>query len=143
MSAHLFMGIVMPKSSSLTSEEIHAFRNHLLDLRARLRGDVTAIAENALSKGEPEAVSKTSMPIHMAEAGSDNFEQEFSLSLMMSGRDTLDKVEKALQRIEAGTFGLCESCSTSIPKGRLRALPFAARCVKCAETAEQNQPPRR
>lgn len=120
-----------------TPAELQAFRQVLLDLRARLRGDVTAITDNALNKASLDgSVEQTTMPIHMADVGSDNFEQEFSLSLMMAGSDRLEQVDAALKRIDAGTFGICENCGTTIPKARLHAIPFASLCVPCAEKGE-------
>ena len=46
--------------------------------------------------------------------------------------DELSKINMALGRVESGTFGLCVSCGEEIPPNRLRAIPWAARCVKCA-----------
>ena len=56
------------------------------------------------------------MPIHMADIGSDNFEQEFTLSLMENDEGTLGAIEHALERIEEGTYGDCEECGGKIPK---------------------------
>lgn len=78
------------------------------------------------------------MPIHMAELGSENFDQEFTLSLMASEEDTLEMIELALQRIEAGTYGSCQNCEGAIPKTRLNALPYTPMCVKCASSRDQN-----
>ena len=72
------------------------------------------------------------MPLHMADIGSDNFEQEFTLSLMANEEDTLQRIEAALERIEDGTYGLCEECEVAIPKMRLNAIPYTPFCVKCA-----------
>lgn len=67
-----------------------------------------------------------------AEAGSMKFEYEKELSMQQNSLDLLRKVEHALKRIEAGTYGLCESCSEPIPVARLDALPYATFCVNCA-----------
>ena len=56
------------------------------------------------------------MPIHMADIGSDNFEQEFTLSLMENEGVALEKIEASLERIEEGTYGACEECGVKIPK---------------------------
>ena len=114
--------------------DMKVYKQRLLDLRARLRGDVTSLAESALGEGS----DASSMPIHMAELGSENFEQEFTLSLMASEEDTLELIELALQRIEDGTFGQCLECTGNIPKTRLNALPYTPMCVKCASTRDQN-----
>ncbi|HYW81528.1 MAG TPA: TraR/DksA family transcriptional regulator [Thermoguttaceae bacterium] len=114
------------------------YKERLLVLRARLRGDVDQMADAALKKNRSEASGDlSSMPIHMADIGSDNFEQEFTLSLMESEEVTLDLIETSLERIEDGTYGQCEECGVKIPKARLNAVPYASMCVKCTSQMEQ------
>ncbi len=114
------------------------YKERLLALRSRLRGDVNQMADAALKKSRSEANGDlSSMPIHMADIGSDNFEQEFTLSLMQTEEQTLDMIEGALERIEEGVYGQCEECGLKIPKTRLNAIPYASLCVKCAERMEQ------
>ncbi len=118
--------------------ETKVYREKLLELRARLRGDVSQMADATLKKRRTEANGDlSSMPIHMADIGSDNFEQEFTLSLMQSEGVTLEQIEAALERIEDGTYAHCEECGARIPKTRLNAIPYATMCVKCASRMEQ------
>src|SRR6056297_1284540 len=101
---------------ALKKEDLTVYKRRLLDLRARLRGDVTTMADSALShEGDAR------MPIHMADVGTDNFEQEFTLSLMANEEGTLEMIEAALERIEAGTYAICVDCEANIPKARLNA----------------------
>jgi RNA polymerase-binding transcription factor DksA len=119
--------------------EIKAYKERLLALRSRLRGDVSQMADAALRKNRMDGGGEiSSMPIHMADLGSDNFEQEFTLSLMENEEETLDLIEMALERIEEGSFGQCDECGSKIPKARLNALPYAALCVKCAGQMERS-----
>jgi len=120
--------------------ETKVYRERLLDLRARLRGDVTSMTHAALRKGGADGANGSSMPIHMAELGSDNFEQEFTLSLLANEEDRLGMIETALQRIEEGNYGLCEQCDGVIPKTRLNAIPYTPVCIKCAESRDQRAP---
>ncbi len=121
----------------MKAAEVKPFKLALLELRARLRGDVSALADEALRSSRSESGGGTSaMPIHMADIGSDAFEQEFTLSLMASEEDTLEAVERALERIRLRTYGLCEDCGGVITKKRLQAIPFADLCIKCAEANE-------
>jgi DnaK suppressor protein len=118
--------------------EMKPFKDMLLSLRARLRGDVTQMADAALKKTRSEANGDlSSMPIHMADIGSDNYEQEFTLSLMENEEGTLDAIEAALERIEDGIYGECEECTVKIPKTRLQAIPYTSLCVKCAGKQEK------
>lgn len=113
--------------------ELKVYKEKLLALRARLRGDVSGMVSAALRKTRSEASGDlSSMPIHMADLGTDNFEQEFTLTLMQGEEDTLEMIEAALERIEKGVYGLCEECGQRIPKTRLNAIPYTPFCVKCA-----------
>ena len=117
----------------MNSSDVKQYKERLLALRARLRNDVTSMTDAALNN---DGSDNSSMPIHMAELGSDNFEQEFTLSLLATEEDTLGMIERALERIESGTFGVCEECEGSIPKARLNALPHTPVCVKCATSRD-------
>jgi RNA polymerase-binding transcription factor DksA len=109
-------------------------RKSLLALRARLRGDVDQMANNALT-----AEKTTRRPMHMAELGSDSFDRELTLSLLGSKQAALDQVEAAIARIEKGSYGQCETCGGRISKIRLQAIPYANQCMRCA--AEQDPAP--
>jgi DnaK suppressor protein len=123
----------MKKAESLAyKEKLHA-------IRARLRGDVNTMAEVALRKSGMEGSDSNAMPIHMAELGSDNFEQEFTLGLMEAEEDTLGLIEAALERIDGGSFGRCVECDGSITKARLNAIPYTPVCIKCAENRENHR----
>jgi DnaK suppressor protein len=120
----------------MKSADVKVYKDRLLSLRARLRNDVTSMTDAALHHDGSE---NSTMPIHMAELGSDNFEQEFTLSLLATEEDTLGAIETALERVENGTYGTCEECSGSIPKARLDALPHTPVCVKCAATRDARE----
>ena len=122
----------------MKAADVKVFKTALESLRARLRGDVSTMADAALRKTRSEASGDlSSMPIHMADIGSDAFEQEFTLSLMASEEGTLEQIEHALDRIRARTYGTCEDCNGVIAKKRLEAIPFASLCIRCAEKQEQ------
>ena len=120
----------------MKKSDMKVYRDRLLALRARMRGDVSAMADVALRKSGSEGAEHSTMPIHMAELGSDNYEQEFTISLIETEGDTLGAIEAALERIELGTYGKCTVCDGIIPKARLNAIPFTPACVKCAEKLE-------
>ena len=112
------------------------YRTRLLNLRARLRGEMGRMADAALSQGRSET---SSLPIHLADLGSDNFEQELTLSLVGSEKVALDKIEFALERIAEGSYGKCEDCGKKIPEPRLEAIPYTAVCVQCAAAHEERR----
>ena len=118
----------------MKKSEAKEFKNLLLSLRSRLRGDFTGMADAALRSTRSEASGDlSSMPIHMADLGTDAFEQEFTLSLMEHEGSALEQIEGALERIEDGVYGVCVECEAKIPKTRLQVLPQTPHCVKCAE----------
>ena len=121
----------------MKAAEMKPFKAALETMRARLRGDVSTMADAALRKTRAEASGDlSSMPIHMADLGSDAYEQEFTLTLMATEEDTLDLVEQALERIRTRRYGICEECDGVIAKKRLEAIPFAPTCIRCAEKLE-------
>jgi DnaK suppressor protein len=122
--------------SNMKKSELTEFKEKLHVVRARLRGDVTAMAEIALRKSGIEGGDSNAMPIHMAELGSDNFEQEFTLGLMEADEGTLSSIDAALDRIQDGSYGKCVQCDGTISKLRLNAIPYTPVCIKCAELQE-------
>lgn len=127
----------------MKAADLKVFKAALEAMRVRLRGDVATMADAALRKTRSESSGDlSSMPIHMADIGSDAYEQEFTLSLMACEEGTLDLVQQALGRIRARTYGTCEECGGVIAKKRLEAIPFAPLCIRCAEKLETGGRPR-
>src|SRR5437764_3323137 len=104
----------------MTHSDLDGYREALLALRTRLTGDVSHLADEALrARGGEASGSPSNAPLHMADLGTDNFEQEFTLSLLENQEQMLEEITAALDRMDKGTFGKCEECGTAIPKGRL------------------------
>ena len=121
--------------AKLKKAEVKPFKELLLALRARLRGDVSAMANVALANSTS---GNGSVPSHIADMGSDTFEQDNTILLMNNEGQTLQEIEKALERVEEGSYGFCIQCQGKIPKTRLKAIPFTPYCVKCASEIESN-----
>ncbi len=114
------------------------FRQRLLGMLRRLNGDISHLADEALRTSQKDGSgSLSSMPIHMADMGSDAFEQEFTLNLLANQEQVLEEIHDALERLKEGTFGQCENCQGGIPKQRLKAVPYARYCVACARKLEE------
>ena len=123
----------------MTKTELKSFRDDLLALRNRHISDVSHLTDEALRRTGGGATGNLSkVPIHMADLGTDNYEQEFTLSLLQNEEQLLQEIAAALERITHGTFGRCEECQESIPRTRLQAVPYACYCVDCAQKLEQN-----
>jgi RNA polymerase-binding protein DksA len=125
-------------ASVLKSEELESYREVLLSLRARLRGDLDQMTDEALKRNQPDSSGNLSnVPLHMADVGTENFDQEFTLGLIENEQLTLDQIQDALKRIQAGTYGRCEECGGPIAKPRLQALPYTPYCIECARKLEE------
>jgi RNA polymerase-binding protein DksA len=124
----------------LTDAELEHFKQILLEKLHQLAGDVDSIESEALRKNRADATGDlSSMPIHMADIGSDTFEQDFTLGLMSSERKIVEEIVAALKRIQNGTYGVCEGTGRPIPKVRLEANPWARYCVEYATRLEKGQ----
>ncbi len=113
------------------------YKERLIALRSELRGDVNQMTGAVLEKNLQQANGDiSSMPSHMADIGTDNFDREFTLSLMANKGQILEQIEKALERIEEGNYGVCENCNRIISVPRLNAIPYAILCIECAAQFE-------
>jgi RNA polymerase-binding protein DksA len=72
-----------------------------------------------------------------ADAGSKTFEREQEQSIAANRMDLITQIQRAIERIDAGTYGFCESCGKPIPKARLRAFPSATLDVACKQREER------
>lgn len=119
--------------SPFTAAELREFKE-LLEYRKRLlRGEVSRLEGEALKEGSGDL---STMPLHMADLGTDTFEQDMNLGLMQNENDELQAIEDALERIKEGVYGLCELCRKPMPKLRLRAIPYASLCIPCKRKEE-------
>ena len=73
---------------------------------------------------------------HMADAGTDTFEMDFSMEQLESKENLIYDIDQALIKMEKGTYGECEECNKTITLERLRAIPFADKCLPCQEVSE-------
>lgn len=118
--------------------DLKQFKQILLEKRREILRNVNEFEDEALKKSRLDATGDlSSMPIHMADLGTDNYEQEFALGLMDSERKLIREIDKALARIEKKTYGICEGTGKPIPKARLKAQPWARYCVEYARMLEQ------
>ena len=117
----------------LNKADIEHFRDLLLEKRREILGDVGSMESEAFKLGS----NLSNMPIHMADVGTDNFEQEFTLGLIESERQILREIQEALLRLESGTFGICVATGKPIAKARLEAIPWTKYTMDHARALEQ------
>ena len=113
----------------------------LAEVRAELEAEAAGLRKE-ISQAESQIAARLGDTV--AEAGDDEadassklFEREHELALTHNSRELLEQTERALARIEAGTYGVCESCGKPIGKARLLAFPRATLCVECKQRQER------
>ncbi len=136
-AAHVEAPKPLPKTT-LKPSEIEYFKTRLLEKRRELIGAVDNMENEALRKNRSDASGDLSMmPIHMADIGTDNYEQEFTIGLIAGERETLKEIDAALQRIVEGTYGMCLGTHEAISKARLKAKPWAQYCIEYKRAQEE------
>src|SRR5262245_787709 len=122
------------KKALFGKADIEHFRKLLMDRRRRILGTVQGMEEEALKASDQDFSVD-----HMADHGSDNFDQDFTLSLVESERKELIEIDRALQRIDQGTYGICEGTGEPIPRPRLEAIPHARYSVEYQRKLEAGE----
>ncbi|XVQ16060.1 TraR/DksA family transcriptional regulator [Spirillospora sp. CA-255316] len=105
-----------------------ALEEQIAGLEAEIAASTTQIAEGDNSDGAGD---------DQADTGAKTYEREHELALTYNSRDLLAQSERAVQRIDAGTYGICESCGKPVGKARLQAFPRATLCVSCKQREER------
>jgi RNA polymerase-binding transcription factor len=114
--------------SLVTKRDIQRYRRRLEAELAELRGQ-RADLEASTAASLADATGEVGFDEEFADAGSFTFQRERDLSLIDNATDLIGKVEHALARIDAGSFGRCEACGGAIEAERLDALPYATLCL--------------
>lgn len=113
----------------MTDTELQGYRETLLQLRERVRGDIQA---------NIDAVEQEVRPVgEDTREPSEGLDKELALESNEEG--IYHAVNAALQRLDEGTFGKCIACGAKIPKARIQAVPYAAYCVDCERKAEAGE----
>ena len=121
--------------AGITPRELEVFRDAILAKRREIVGDMSSMEREALRSGGGTNLSN--LPIHMADMGTDNYEQEFTLGLMEKDRKLLRDLNDGLAKIQNGTYGLCEGTGKPIGKARLEAQPWARYSIEYARKIER------
>src|SRR5688500_6307620 len=135
----------MPKSASTRPRDLDADSTRLQALKQQHDLEVSRQHSMNLSGGPDEPGSgqhweRSGYGDHQADDATEVFEREKELGLEQTLKAHLDQVERALKRVEAGTYGDCESCGKAIAQGRLDAMPEATLCIDCKAEEEAKTP---
>lgn len=124
----------MASPKKMDTKKLEYYKNLLLKVKSQIIGDLRGItSENEGQEGGRGTGE------HMADAASEMYEKEFSLSLASNEREVLMRIDAALKRIENGTYGICLESGKPIPQARLKALPYAEYTLEVQEEMDQKE----
>ena len=118
--------------------DCEGLRNRLLDERARLEREIADL-DAELSESLEDSSEESPYDQHMAETAGVTLDREIDLTLEENARAAIMQIDRALQRLENGTYGCCEKCGKAIGEQRLDAVPFATLCITCKRLEERRR----
>jgi len=120
----------------LDVQQIQRYADLLTEERLRLQTSLARVYSEAV-QNTPEQSGEGTARTHLADLGTDSYEQSADLGLAEQISRTIADIDRALDRIEEGTYGVCQGCSKAISIERLEAIPSAARCAPCQSAVER------
>ena len=126
--------LVIEDNESWTATELKVMRSALAKELERLRADLTKVESemDSLIQDSGEGAGDD-----QADAGNKTFEREHEMSLLINARDMVIQTERAIERIDNKTYGVCEVCGSQIGKARLEVFPRATLCMSCKQKEER------
>ena len=123
----------MAGKTAYSQKELDELRERLLAEQVELQEQLATIEEQSFATSQSDISGEVSFDEENADAGTFTFERERDLSIENNVRDLLGKIDRALARMNDGTYGICSRCGRPIEKARLKALPYADLCIKDAQ----------
>jgi RNA polymerase-binding transcription factor DksA len=119
-----------------SAREIEAIRTDLIDRKRQLAATMGKLSGDAVNNNPRELGEISSLPSHLADLGTETFEQDKDLGLAERASAEIGEIDDALERLKAGDYGICEACEQPIHPERLKALPHATLCAACKTKQE-------
>ncbi|MFA5260659.1 MAG: TraR/DksA family transcriptional regulator [Candidatus Omnitrophota bacterium] len=128
--------------NKLNKKQKDVYKKILIEIKEKIVHDIKNMT-GGKSPESKEIVEELSggHGLHMADFATDMYDREFTLGLASNDRELLQKVDKALKRIDEDNYGLCVECHQAISDVRLEAIPYVETCLRCQEKIEQNKNP--
>ena len=115
-----------------------ALQRRLLEERERLQREITEL-DAELSESLEDSSEESPYDQHMAETAAVTLDREIDLTLEENARATIAQIDRALLKIENGTYGRCDKCGKEIGPERLSVAPFASLCIDCKRLEERSR----
>ena len=116
----------------IKEKDIEKFKKQLHKIKAQLMNTLKSVSDEVKSADESKGYSQ-----HQADEGTDDFDQAISIEVSSKEQDIIKRVERALEKIEEGTYGVCDVSGDDIPLKRLQAVPYATMTVAAQEKFEK------
>ena len=123
--------------SPVTKKELDDLKQRLIAERKDLEAQYNELEESTFATNQSDLTGEMGFDEEYADAGTATFERERDLSLVNNLRDLMERIDKALAKMDDGTYGLCDRCGRPIEKLRLKALPYANLCLKDKQAEER------
>lgn len=117
---------------ALSQKEIQEFKTILLNLKAKIQNSFTTTTSDVKSPDESKGASQ-----HHADEGTDDFGKTISIEVANAGIDVMRHIDRALEKIGEGSYGICDLTGEEIPKKRLEAIPYANMTREAQEKYEK------
>ncbi len=127
-----------PKTS-LRAKELREYKKLLIQKRDELTGDVNHMSGSSAQAAGSGGAEHSSAPVHMADLGTDNWEHEFTLGLIVNEQKRIREIDDALSRIKNKTYGICLATHKTISHARLHAKPWAKYCIDHARARDEGR----
>jgi len=125
---------VLSDEDPWTTEELAAVRSELVEDNTRLAGELAEVEHDIVALMQESGEGSGD---DQADAGAATWEREHEMSLANNARALMQQTEHAIERIDGGAYGVCESCGRAIGKLRLQAFPRATLCLACKQRQER------
>ncbi|MCC7263780.1 MAG: TraR/DksA C4-type zinc finger protein [Candidatus Latescibacteria bacterium] len=127
---------------SMNEVDLQYFRQLIMAKRSEVNQAMEELNRVSRSdEAQESSEDRSAYSLHMADRGTDAMEREKNMLLAQREGDYLDYLEEALQRIEAGSYGVCRTCDGPIARARLEAVPTATQCIDCKKKVGDNPQP--
>ena len=124
----------------MEKKDLKEFKELLTRKKAQVAKGIEHIANDTLKTSQRDAAGDLSAySLHMADMATDNYDREFALNLADNEQKVIHRIDEAIEKIDAGSFGICEVCGKKIAKARLKVVPYAELCVPCQEKQEKTK----
>jgi DnaK suppressor protein len=122
----------------LNDKDIKHFRKRLMEERINVLGELAWVEENYIGSSQRDSSGEVSgHATHLADMGTDSNEQEKAYLIGDTRGEVLRDIDDALEKLDGGGYGKCESCGQAIARERLEAVPHARLCLKCKTDEER------